>query len=198
MPASTVAPSTSRCPYDSGTGHFVCASATVSGLTLASWYELLDASGQRQAAFDASTTAAIHTVMDMSGTLTTSAVLGNVTMTRHSDQTLSGLLTGSHTLNGTGNSAESFATGGSTTSMTESETINNLVLAAANATAQWPLSGSITTMLGPGSGGSGGVTSQMTLTFNGTSVATMVTATGGVTVTCSIDLANPASPPSCH
>jgi hypothetical protein len=66
MPSTAVAPSTSRCPYDSGTGHFVCASATISGMTFTGWYELLDASGRRQSAFDASTTAAIHTVMDMS------------------------------------------------------------------------------------------------------------------------------------
>jgi hypothetical protein len=196
MPSTTVAPSTSRCPYDSGTGHFVCSSVTMSGLTLTTWYELLDASGQRQAAFNSSTTAAIHTVMDMSGTLTSGTSLGNVEMTRHSDQTLSGLLTGSHVLNGTGTSTSSFAAGGSTTSTSESDTIINLVLPAANATAKWPLSGSINTMLNPG-GGSGGTALQTTLTFNGTSVATMVTTIGGVTQTCTIDLANPA-PPSCH
>jgi hypothetical protein len=196
MPMTTVAPSTSRCPYDSGTGHFACASTTISGVTFTGWYELLDASGRRQSAFDASTTAAIHTVMDMSGTLAAGAASGNVTMTRHSDQTLSGLLAGSHTLNGTGNSTSSFATVDLTTSITESDTINDLVLPAANAAARWPLSGSINTVFGLG--GSGGAAFQTKLTFNGTSVATMVTTTGSITQTCTIDLANPTVPPSCH
>jgi hypothetical protein len=196
MPATIVAPSASRCPYDGGTGHFVCSSATIAGVTLTSWYELLDASGRRQSAFDASTTAAIHAVMDMSGTLAAGPSPGSVTMTRHSDQTLTGLLTGPHTLNGTGNSTSSF-TGDLTTSITETDTINNLVLPAANATAQWPLSGSINTIFGP-SGGSGGAAFQSTLTFNGTSVATMVTTMGGVTTTCSIGLGNPMVFGPCH
>jgi hypothetical protein len=196
MPTTTVAPSTSRCPYDSGTGHFVCSSATISGVTLTSWYELLDASGRRQSAFDSATTAAIHTVMDMSGTLAAGTAPGNVTMTRHSDQTLTGLLTGSHTLNGTGNSTSSFA-GDVMTSVSETDTINNLVLPAANATAKWPLSGSINTVFGL-SGTPGGAAFQSTLTFNGTSTATMVTTSGGFAQTCTIDLANPGALPSCH
>jgi len=174
----------------------VCASVTISGVTLTSWDELLDGSGRRQSAFDSSTTAAIHTVMDMSGTLAAGAAAGSVTMTRHSDQTLSGLLTGIHTLNGTGNSTTSFA-GGLTTSITETDTINNLVLPAASATAKWPLSGSITSIFGP-TGVSGVTPFQTTLTFNGTSIATLVTTTGGVTQTCTMDLANPTALPSCH
>jgi hypothetical protein len=197
MPATTVAPSTSRCPYDSGTGHFVCASATMSGVTFTSWYELLDASGHRQTAFDSSTTAAIHTVMDMSGTLAAGTPPGSVTKTRHSDQTLSGLLTGTHTLNGTGNSTTSFATVDLTSSITESDTINNLVLPAASATQKFPLSGSIDTTFGIG-GGPGGTAFQSTLTFNGTSVATMVTTTGGITQTCSVGLGPPTVFGPCH
>jgi hypothetical protein len=197
IPTTAVAPSANGCPYDSGTGRFVCSSTSVSGLTLSGWYELLDAAGHRQSAFDSAITASIHTVMDMSGTIATGTSLGTVTTTRHSDQTLSGLLTNTHTLNGTGTSTTSYPLAGGTTSFTEHDTINNLVLATGTGAGQWPQSGSITTALD--FGGTGLLNTQMTLTFNGTSIATVtMTPAGGATLTCTLDLANPGALGSCH
>jgi hypothetical protein len=173
----------------------VCTGITIAGGTMTGWYELLDAAGRRQSAFDAATTAALHSVTDLSATLTSTASTG-VSMVQHSDMTLGGLLTGTHTLSGTSNSTTSFNSGGATTTITGMQAVQNLVLATGTSAGQWPQSGSIAMSLNFGDGS--GAAMQSTLTFNGTSIATMTTTSFGTTRTCTIDLANPTALGSCH
>lgn len=201
--ALTTMPSAAQCPFNSLTQFFVCPSTSNSGLTFTLSYQLLDASGTVQSAFNAATTAAIRTVSDVSGTLTSqtashaSSITSSVTMNAHNDQTLSGLLTGTHTLNGTGNSTSTMDFGGTTGTMTTSSIIAGLVLPQRGNPNQYPQAGSIAMDLTANFGG-GPFTSHIVMTFDGTSTTTMVMTTNGLTMTCTLNMASSSAMPSCQ
>jgi hypothetical protein len=156
------------------------------------YYQLLDASNRPQSELNPATTAAIRSVSDISGTLTLSSGLtSGLTLNRHGDQTLSGLLTDTHTLNGTSNSTQTMTLSGTSLALTTVETVNNLVLPRRGSGDRWPQSGSITIDMTVGTG----PTTRMTMTFNGTSTVVMEfsSAGGGGPRTCNVDLQNPAS-----
>jgi hypothetical protein len=195
---STTMPSAAQCPYNSLTQFFVCPNTSNSGLTFTLSYQLLDASGTVQSAFNAATTAAIRTVSDVSGTFTsTGSFASSVTMNGHNDQTLSGLLTGTHTLNGTGNSTSTMDLGGTTGTMTTSSIITGLVLPQRGNPNQYPQAGSIAMDITSNFGG-GPFTSHIVISFDGTSTMTMVMTTNGFTMTCTVDMANSSATPSCR
>jgi hypothetical protein len=195
VPAAAItAPVPSSCSYDGASKSFVCPNVSVTGVTVSRSFTLLDASGAPQAAFDRSTTAAVRMTSTFAGTVTS----GTTTMAidQQQDLTLSGLLTGVHTLNGTslGHATGSIGTGSAAIPIatTTSTTITNLVLPRSSGGSQWPQSGTIAATI-TDAGFVGPLTATFSIAFNGTSTAKVTVTTGGVTTTFTIDLANPGS-----
>jgi hypothetical protein len=195
VPATAiVAPVPSSCSYDGVSKSFVCPNVSVSNITVSRSFTLLDAGGAPQTAFDRTTTAAVRMKTAFAGTVTS----GTTTMVidQQQDITLSGLLTGVHTLNGTslGHANGSVGTGASAIPINTSisTTITNLVLPRSSSGSPWPQSGTIAatvTEVGFGTP----VTSTITITFNGTSTAQVAVTANGFTFTSTVDLANPRS-----
>jgi hypothetical protein len=189
------------CAYNSTTQRFVCPPISMGGLTTNRYYQLLDAAGTPQSAFNPATTDAFRTVADVEGSITVDLpALGTVapaavtvTMASHEDLTLSGLLTGVHTLNGTGSSTSTFS-GEELPGLTTSWTITNLVLPKRGAGAKYPQSGTMTVAV---EFNGGELSSHITMAFNGTSIMTMTMVTNGMTTVCTVNMAKPGSPPSC-
>jgi hypothetical protein len=180
-----------ECPFNSVSQSFVCPSHTTQGITINLFYQLFDGSGATQSAFSPTTTAAIHTVTDISGTVTPPGGLPGsaFTLTSHNDQTMSGLLTDTHTLNGSGNTL----IGDESSTTTVATTITNLVLPNRGSAKHYPQSGTIATDITSTLEGLGSFTMNITMTFNGTSVVTMTFTSDGTTETCTFDLDNPSS-----
>lgn len=212
VPATTGVPTLvpSACAYSPAAQGFVCPTATSGGLTFDISYFLYDAAGKAQSAADAATTASVRTVVDTRGTTTvppTNGTSGTVSIADHSDMTMSGLLTSTHTLNGNGTSHYDLSLSGSTPihaviDMT-SETKSLVIPTSTDAnTPAWPTSGTITTdsktVANIAALGSITTTSHTVITFNGTSTATIVftNSTIGATATCKLDLTG-KSPPLC-
>src|SRR5678816_1888475 len=87
----------SRCAYADGSQSFVCAPFAAKGLTISQSFTLLSSSGASQSAFDRATTNAVRASSITTGTLSE----GGTTLTERAgrDLTLSGLISGPHTLN---------------------------------------------------------------------------------------------------
>jgi hypothetical protein len=189
---------TSACPYDAATQRFVCAPVTIDGFTTTRYYQLLDASGNPQSAFNRATTSAFRTVSDVDGSLTETVddeelgpVSVSMTITGHDDQTLGGFLVGTHVLNGTSSSNLTFDIDGEALSLALVSDTKALVLPA-RGSGKYPVSGSIETQVT-----SQGVGTTITMTFNGTSTVLMTITSGGVTTSCNVDLEDPESFAAC-
>jgi hypothetical protein len=184
-----------KCSYTPASQSFVCAPVVASGLTIKPSYALLDASGAKQPAFNAATTSAVRANTTISGTLMEGGTA--IGVDGQQELTLSGLLTGTHTLDGF--SQTTLAGPGSVLTIplvtVVTTTIDRLVLPA-NATgpAAWPTSGSITVQ--SGWQGADTVLFRAKITFTGSSKATVTITTLGSTQTCTVDLASHA--PSCQ
>lgn len=186
-----------NCAFNAGTQMFVCPSTTVNGITFSRSFQLLDASGAPQSSFSRGSTAAVRTITDVDGVITTTTGANTVTIDvkAHQDATLSGLLTGTHVLNATGTGNAEVSGGGLNHSVATTQTITNLELPRRDSDTPYPKSGTIATqVVVTGSGLSH--TTTTTLTFDGSSTATLVITTGGLTRTCAIDLTR-KNPPSC-
>jgi hypothetical protein len=212
LPATTGMPTLvpSACAFSPTAQGFTCPTVTSNGLTFDISYFLYDVAGKPQSAADANTTASVRTVVDTKGTTTvppTNGTSGSVSITDHSDMTMSGLLTSTHTLNGNGTSRYDMTLSGSTPlhaviDMTTATT-NVVIPTPADAnTPAWPTSGTIAsdsktvaTITGLGSITT---TSHTVITFNGTSTATIVftSSVSGATSTCTLDLTG-KTPPNC-
>jgi len=200
----------SACPFSSSIQGFTCPTVSSAGLTFDISYFLYDAAGHAQSVADASTTAAVRTVVDTKGTANvppTNGVSGTVVVADHSDMTMSGLLTPPHTLNGNGTSHYDMTLTGATplhAVIDQTSVTKNVVLPTASdaSSAAFPLSGTITTdsktVTSIASLGTIAVTAHSVITFNGTSKATIVytTSLSATVTTCVIDL-NGSSPPVC-
>jgi hypothetical protein len=180
----------SGCSYVAASQSFVCPAVTASGLTVTSSYFLLDAAGHPMSQFNASTVASLRVRNTIAGSVTVGG--DSFTMDGQQDQTLSGLQTTTHTLNGTSTLNMSVA-GGSETfpgpfTIQSTTTISNVVLPAHGSATSYPKSGTITvTSLLGGTA----LTSRFVMTFNGTSkVAVTMTVDGHSFPACSIDLSN--------
>jgi hypothetical protein len=86
------------CNYVIASRSFACAPITASGATITRSYQLLTATGEPVSSFDASI-AGVRVQSTITGTVTGS--LGTFTVDGSQDQTLSGLQTSTHVLNGT-------------------------------------------------------------------------------------------------
>ena len=66
-----------RCPFDAASQSFACSPRSAIGLTLTQRFELLDATGGKQSAFDPATTTGLH----LANTVTGVSVQENLTTT---------------------------------------------------------------------------------------------------------------------
>jgi hypothetical protein len=181
------------CTYASASQNFVCPSVTASGSTITSNYFLLDATGNSMSTFDASKVAALRVRNTISGT---AGVSGNTyTIDGQQDYTLSGLQSSTHTLNGTG----TLTVGGTRTGSTlpgpftthSTTTISNVVLPAYGASNPYPASGRIALDQSTSFTGGSSMTSQLVMTFNGTSRVTVSVKIDNLSLPgCTFDLSN--------
>ncbi|MEO8337392.1 MAG: hypothetical protein ABI664_20615 [bacterium] len=188
----------SGCSYVAASQNFVCPSVTASGVTITSNYALLDASGHQMSTFDANAVSALRVKSTVVGTVTVSGDV--LTIDGQQDQTLSGLQTATHTLNGTntlnfsGTLTSAAIPGPINTHSTT--TISNVVLPANGSATPYPTSGTVTVDQTTSLVGSASLTSRLVLTFNGTSkVAVALTLDGQTLPVCTIDLSKAL--PSC-
>jgi hypothetical protein len=208
-PTTAAAPMTpaltpAACVYSPTAKNFVCPTVTVNGLTITYTFTLYDAAGHPQSAADANTTASVRVQTRVKGSVTLPAggTLGSATVDRTEDMTLSGLLTGKHTLNGT---ATTTTTGtinvrGATQQFTTAQTdkTTDVVLPTLGSTARWPLSGNIasdvTVVLGAGTPTALTAVVHDVITFDGTSTVTVAITSAGLTMSCKIDLTGQKAP----
>src|SRR6476661_1619066 len=189
---SASAPAPSSCSYNAGTQRFNCPTLSVSGVTFTRWFMLLDATGTPQSQFDAETTDAVH----MNSSLLGLAANGtSVAITGNEELTLSGLRSGVHTLAGTSllNVNGTDPRTGAPFILSVSTTVNDLVLPDSHGD-KWPKSGSVTIDATHAMAGTT-TTSHLSATFNGTSKVAVSLTSGGITVSCTVDLASQS--PSC-
>jgi hypothetical protein len=187
------APIPSGCTYSTSTQSFACPAVTVSGLSVTQSYTLLDASGRPQSAYDPASTASVRLKTTIVGTITAD---GNSLMIDEAqDLTLSGLLTGMHTIDGTStttlNGTVKSGSTSVTTANTVTTTISKLVVPKETAGASsYPSSGTITIDVETVDSGFS-ATLLVQVTFNGTSKVGVVISSGIFTQHCTMDLANP-------
>jgi hypothetical protein len=186
----------SRCAYSATSQSFTCPTVTTSGLTFKQSFTLLDASGGKQSAYGPTTTSSVHASSSVTGTIMQAST--SVTVDAQSELTLSGLLTATHTLDGTATTTLTNGTSVPTLGTVTTTTIDKLVLpAGATGAAAWPTSGTITAVTKTIAGGDLPATTLLTakITFTGSSRATVSITTAGITKTCTVDLTSQA--PSC-
>lgn len=184
------------CSYVLASQSFACAPLTVGGVTVTQSYQLLNASGLPLSVFEPTTLAAVRMQGTIAGTDTSAGDTFTISGTQ--DQTLSGLQTSKHTLNGTStvNMSGTFDTGGGTLeplTLAMTSTTKDLVIPATPGTNAYPASGTVTVNETMSLRSLPSFTSTIVLTFDGTSKV-KVTIDGVAAPGCStIDLssANP-------
>lgn len=187
------------CAFNATTQRFDCPTTTTNTATIERWFQLLDASGNPQSAYDRATTAALRNVVDIEGSNTISRGdhSGTISFSHEGDHTLSGLLDGVHTLNGSSSTTGTVTTATGSWTMTTNQTITGLVLPRAGDN-RYPKAGTIVTeVIAPGFLGVGTYTTRVTMTFDGTSVAKLNIVSGGASRDCTVDLSKRNSWPVC-
>jgi len=180
----------SRCSFEPATSSFVCAPLSGGGLTLNQRFVLVDSAGNRQSAFDETTTTRLSVTNLVTGTV----VRGPVTLTVDGKQTLDLTKLGSarHTLNGTSVTATTLvdpALGGAPVRSTIQTTLVDLLIPVlpADRPPPWPLSG----MIDIRSFANGDVAGSLyvaEITFNGSSLVTLTHTVPGGIQTCHVDI----------
>ncbi|HXT17187.1 MAG TPA: hypothetical protein VN706_16235 [Gemmatimonadaceae bacterium] len=192
---ATTATLPTSCTYSPANQRFDCAPVKIGSLTFTTSYYVLDAAGGSLTTTNATLAAAVRVITDVTGLVdVTSTGSVNVTVNKHSDLTMSGLISGPRVLNGTSTEHDLLATSGSVSTSTTidlTSTTSNVVLPSAT-TSNWPQSGSITSDLADATkiGSLPAVPTSMhsVITFNGTSIVTFMSTIAGTTQTCRIDL----------
>lgn len=202
IPAAPAMPAVlpSSCSFSSSTQGFVCPSTAAGGLTVGFTYFLYDAAGHTQNAADVQTTDGVRAVADVNGSVTSqvNTLNGTLLIDNHADVTLKGLLSTMRTLNGTSTSHLDLTTTGSSHSHSTADitsTTANVLLPAASGS--WPASGTITSDVATKTdiGSSSLVLNvHQVITFNGTSIVTVVTTFADHTSTCKLDLSGKTAP----
>jgi hypothetical protein len=184
----------SRCAFAAGSQSFVCTPFSANGVTINQSFTLLSASGAAQPAFVAGATDAVRADQTMAGNISGGGTSLSVDATQ--ELTLSGLISGPHTLDGTsttklkGTIADIF--GSKSLDATLATTITNLVLPARSAVSPgaqvWPASGTIVVQ-STGTVGTASIgTTQITMTFSGTSIVNVSRTGPGGSQICKMDL----------
>ena len=177
--------SAGSCTFTAASQSFVCPTVTRGNMTVSRSFQLLDASNTPQSAFDPATTAAVKTIVDMSGTTTGERFTSSIQ--HHSEQTVGGLLGNTRSVDGTSTSRFIMVSGTATDTMNTSTTTHLTMPRPSQSTQRVYPTGTVTTVMSRS--GIRGSAMTMTTTFNGTSIATLTTTVGGVSRTCTIDLA---------
>lgn len=201
LPAVVTSPiNTAKCPYSSSDQEFVCAPVTTNGITYKAAFQLLDANGHPLTVADAATLAAVRSITDIDGAsslvLATSGTVSVTTIHSHSDNTLSGLLTAKHVLNGTTTDRDTLsavATGfTSKVAVTAMTTVANLDIPTT--AGAYPATGTITsdatTTMAFNSTPPLASHTHAVVAFDGTSVVTITLGIGTATQRCTLDLAH--------
>jgi hypothetical protein len=187
---SASAPLPSSCSYDPGTKSFVCPNVTVSGLTFTRKFKLLDQSNAELTQWDASKVAAVRVITTAAGTVTTTG--RSLTIDQAQDLTVSGLLSGVHTLDGTSTTQLTSTSTAFPTPVKSTITMTFTKLVLPTEATAWPVSGTVSVdATNPAPAG----TVHMQLTFNGTSKVAVTIGSGASARTCTIDLSQQM--PSC-
>lgn len=169
------------------------------GDTLHVSFQFLDTANAPQMNFNPTTTAAIRRVSDSyykrsQDVQTQNGPVAAVQVdTQHQDIVLSGILTGTHEQNGTGNIIHVIAEEGHDTAFITAPTTTTGVLTTQGV--PYPVGGSYTAVVHTVQGASTSTTTQVT-SFDGTKVATLVIsfAQGGTPRTCTYDMTSIAAP----
>jgi hypothetical protein len=191
-------PAPGPCPYESATQRFVCPATIAGSFTVKQYVQLFDASNTPMSTYDVSKLAAIRHVSDVTGT--TVSGTSSFKTTQHNDGTLSGLLTGTRTLNASGTHVMTVTSTQLPSSVVfdMSHTTTNVVVPKRGNDNKYPPSGTIAMTLLVGPPNESTATSTITMTFNGTSIVPMTFTTNGVTRTCTVDLASATAQPLCQ
>ena len=190
---STAALDPARCPYAAASQSFVCTAISEIGVTVNQSFTLLSGSGAKKSSFDQASTAAVRANTTIAGTLVESGT--SLTIDGQQELTLSGLLTGPHTLNGSSSLKLKGTISNGTTSLpldvTVATTITNLVLPANTTIGAdvWPKSGTIVVETSGTVSGFPSGTNRLTMTFDGTSTVSLTITGPGVSQSCKVDLA---------
>jgi hypothetical protein len=132
----------------------------------------------------------VNVIGTISQSVNGSTVSGSFTHT--GDDTLSGLLTDTHTLNGVGAGSVNFSSIGLT--LTTNDTIVRVVLPKRGSGNPYPQSGTIVSnIISP----IPGTTARVVMTFNGTSIVTVTYSSTLVNKTCTVDLSKPSQAAVC-
>jgi hypothetical protein len=185
------APVPSSCTYDGASKSFVCPNVSVTGVTVSRAFTLYDASDNPQTAFDRTTTAAVRLQTSFAGTVTSGTT--TLVVDQQQDVKVSGLLTGAHVLNGSSLGHVSGTTGAAATPITSSvaTTISNLALPReSTGPNRFPASGTVSALTETTVGVLPKITTNVAITFNGTSKAAVTLTVNGVTTHCTVDLAS--------
>jgi hypothetical protein len=187
-----------RCPFDAASQSFVCTPLTGIGITLTQRFQLLDAAGGRQSAFDSATTTGLHLENAVNGTVVQNAT----TLMVDGQQTLdlSGLGSARHTLNGSSLTLTTLVDPARADSPPVKReirtTIADLVIPVVTPGQPrgWPLSGTIdiryrTDYRRELPGGGTTVVFIATMRFSGSSLVTLTMTVPGGIETCQLDLA---------
>jgi hypothetical protein len=185
----------SSCAFAPSSQSFVCPTVTAAGLVINQSFALLSGSNAAQSAFDAATTAAVRTHTTVAGTVADPArSASTLAVDAVQDMTLSGLLTGTHVLDGV--STTHLAGSGTFTSTTVVTTSSLVLPASTTGSNSWPKSGSITIDETADAGFVLPATTRITVVFNGTSVVDVTIGGGFLSHHCRLDLAQ--KPPVCQ
>lgn len=179
------------CSYSAAEQGFVCAPISKGGITFGQSFTLYGAAGL-QSSFDPASTSSIHTSTLVNGNSVGQGT--SLTVSGRQENTLSGLVTGRHLLNGW----SALRIGGTVSDETSTYEIDvtvntnmmDLALPAdANGAEVWPTSGSITGDI-TGTIGPAYLKQHTDITFKGGSTALVsVTGSGGGAKACMVDLA---------
>jgi hypothetical protein len=196
FPLSRIVPA--NCPYVPSTQSFTCPSVAMGSVTVWQSYVPLSASGAPQTVFDVARTAAVRMTTTFSGTSpgnTELAVDGRETLT------LSGLLSGKHTFDGTssyhynGTHITYNTFGGGTTrtliNTTVVTTVSQLVMppdVVVDGFPNRPVSGTIAVTNSASVSGQPPMLSSAVFPFDGTTTVVAVITVNGVSRTCPVAL----------
>jgi hypothetical protein len=187
----------SSCSYDAATQFFACPTVNARGLTIDRKYRLLDASGAALSTQDPLAVVAIRVVIDLQGSQP-----GATYLSRHEDNTLSGLQTANRTLNGTATQdLKAYHPDGTVFLVTHEVTVTTDLSILNSLDRKYPLAGTIVSD-GTNTYGAGTTNSfpfHREVIFDGTSVVTVKNVHDGISsMTCKVDLVKPGAYISCE
>ena len=186
------------CAFSPAAESFVCPTAKASGLMINQSFTLLTASGTTQSAFGA-TTESVRSNTVVAGSVAEDGA--TLSVDAEEQLTLSGLVTGTHSISGTG-TAHLVGTlfEGSDLEIFMSSSITKLVITASYAAGgqRWPVSGTIVVETSASLTGFPTSITRLTLMFNGTSKVNVTVTEDGFTRTCQRDLATSTEAPACE